>query len=246
MTLYMYWPQVVWAVLVLLGLGIELARHGQARTGKHSFWWQLFGSATVAWLLWCGGFFSQARAAQPPQAALQYRDDVIRNARLEWGMSAPVADFAAQLHQESGWRPDAVSPVGAQGLAQFMPATADWISQLMPGLKSREPFNPAWAIRALVSYDRWLWERVSAANNCERMAMALSGYNGGLGWVQRDKRLASQKGLDSARWFGHVATVNAGRSAASWRENRHYPQRILRELAPRYLRWGGSSCVEPG
>lgn len=44
----------------------------------------------VAMLLWCGGFFSQACAAQPPQAALQYRDDVIRNARLEWGLSAPV------------------------------------------------------------------------------------------------------------------------------------------------------------
>lgn len=173
----------------------------------------------------------------PPQAALQYRDDVIRNARLEWGLSAPVADFAAQLHQESGWRPDAISPAGAQGLAQFMPATADWISQLIPMLSSREPFNPAWAIRALVSYDRWLWQRVSAASDCERMAMTLSGYNGGLGWVQRDRRLASQKGLDSTRWFGHVATVNAGRNAASWRENRHYPQRILRELAPRYLTW---------
>ncbi len=181
--------------------------------------------------------FSQACAAQPPQAALQYRDDVIRNARLEWGLSAPVADFAAQLHQESGWRPDAISPAGAQGLAQFMPATADWISQLIPMLSSREPFNPAWAIRALVSYDRWLWQRVSAASDCERMAMTLSGYNGGLGWVQRDRRLASQKGLDSTRWFGHVATVNAGRNAASWRENRHYPQRILRELAPRYLTW---------
>ncbi|EIM6128850.1 lytic transglycosylase domain-containing protein, partial [Escherichia coli] len=57
MTIYMYWPQVVWAVLVLLGLGSELARHGQVRTGKHSFWWRLFGSVTVAWLLWCGGFF---------------------------------------------------------------------------------------------------------------------------------------------------------------------------------------------
>ncbi|MCV4776046.1 transglycosylase SLT domain-containing protein, partial [Escherichia coli] len=158
----------------------------------------------VAMLLWCGGFFSQACAAQPPQAALQYRDDVIRNARLEWGLSAPVADFAAQLHQESGWRPDAISPAGAQGLAQFMPATADWISQLIPMLSSREPFNPAWAIRALVSYDRWLWQRVSAASDCERMAMTLSGYNGGLGWVQRDRRLASQKGLDSTRWFGHV------------------------------------------
>lgn len=242
----MNWPQITLIILLAFGLGVTAIRHGEPRNDKYSFWWQLAGNLVIAWLLWCGGFFSQASAAQPPQAAQQYRSDVIRNARLEWGMSAPVADFAAQLHQESGWRPDAVSPVGAQGLAQFMPATADWISQMVPELNNREPFNPAWAIRALVSYDRWLWQRVSATDSCERMAMALSGYNGGLGWVQRDKRLASQKGLDSARWFGHVETVNAGRSAASWRENRHYPQRILRELAPRYLTWGGSSCVEPG
>ncbi|ECY5329999.1 transglycosylase SLT domain-containing protein, partial [Salmonella enterica subsp. enterica serovar Typhimurium] len=207
----MNWPQITLIILLAFGLGVTAIKHGEPRNDKYSFWWQLAGNLVIAWLLWCGGFFSQARAAQPPQAALQYRDDVIRNARLEWGLSAPVADFAAQLHQESGWRPDAVSPVGAQGLAQFMPATADWISQLMPGLNSREPFNPAWAIRALVSYDRWLWQRVSAANNCERMAMTLSGYNGGLGWVQRDKRLALQQGLDRTRWFGHVATVNAGR-----------------------------------
>lgn len=191
-------------------------------------------------------FISLVQAAQPPQVSLPYRSDVIRNARLEWGLSAPVADFAAQLHQESGWRPGAVSPVGAQGLAQFMPATADWISQRVPELRSREPFNPAWAIRALVNYDRWLWQRIRVPDNCERMAMVLSGYNGGLGWVQRDRRLASQQGLDSVRWYGHVATVNAGRSAASWRENRHYPQRILWELAPRYLSWGGGSCVETG
>ena len=240
----MNWPQITLIILLAFGLGVTAIKHGEPRNDKYSFWWQLAGNLVIAWLLWCGGFFSQARAAQPPQAALQYRDDVIRNARLEWGMAAPVADFAAQLHQESGWRPDAVSPVGAQGLAQFMPATADWISQLMPGLNSREPFNPAWAIRALVSYDRWLWQRVSATDSCERMAMALSGYNGGLGWVQRDKRLASQQGLDSTRWFGHVATVNAGRSTANWRENRHYPQRILHELAPRYLTWGGGSCVD--
>ncbi|MBH2976839.1 transglycosylase SLT domain-containing protein [Serratia marcescens] len=240
----MQWPQITWVVLVVLSLGVTLAKHGEPRTGKHSFWWQIFGIAATGWLLWCGGFFSQAHAAQPPQAALQYRADVIRNARLEWGLSAPVADFAAQLHQESGWRPDAVSPVGAQGMAQFMPATADWISQLIPGLNSREPFNPGWAIRALVSYDRWIWQRISAADDCERMAMTLSGYNGGLGWVQRDKRLATQNGLDNTRWFEHVATVNAGRSAANWRENRHYPQRILKELAPSYLSWGGGSCVD--
>ncbi|MBN3250543.1 transglycosylase SLT domain-containing protein [Pectobacterium brasiliense] len=184
-------------------------------------------------------------AAQPPAVAQQYRNDLIRNARLDWGLNAPVADFAAQLHQESGWNSRAVSPVGAQGLAQFMPATATWISGIMPELKANQPFNPAWSIRALTGYDRWIWQRVTAADDCQRMAMTLSGYNGGLGWVQRDQKLAAQHGLNRQRWFGHVATVNAGRSAANWRENRHYPQRILQELAPRYLTWGGRSCAEP-
>lgn len=161
------------------------------------------------------------------------------------GLNAPVADFAAQLHQKSGWDPRAVSPVGAQGLAQFMPTTATWISDTLPELKTSQPFNPAWSIRALTRYDRWIWQRITAADDCQRMAMTLSGYNGGLGWVQRDQKLAAQRGLDHQRWFGHVATVNAGRSAANWRENRHYQKRILLELAPRYLMWGGRSCAEP-
>lgn len=159
-------------------------------------------------------------------------------------MNAPIADFAAQLHQESGWNPRAVSPVGAQGLAQFMPATADWFSGIVPELRANQPFNPAWAIRALTGYDRWLWTRISASNDCERMAMTLSSYNGGLGWLQRDKQRAKIAGKDILRWFGHVETVNAGRSAANWRENRHYPDRILHQLAPRYLSWGRASCVE--
>ncbi|MBN3132660.1 transglycosylase SLT domain-containing protein [Pectobacterium brasiliense] len=241
----MNWPQITWIALVSLGLGMTLMKHGEPRTDKHSVWWALFGALATAWLLWCGGFFSQAHAAQPLAAAQQYRSDLIRNARLDWGLNAPVADFAAQLHQESGWNPRAVSPVGAQGLAQFMPATSAWISDIMPELKANQPFNPAWSIRALTRYDRWIWQRVTAADDCQRMAMTLSGYNGGLGWVQRDQKLAAQHGLNRQRWFGHVATVNAGRSAANWHENRHYPQRILQELAPRYLTWGGRSCAEP-
>ncbi|PLY35987.1 lytic murein transglycosylase [Pectobacterium carotovorum] len=240
----MDWPQITWIVIASLGLGVELSKHGQPRTGTRNAWVQLFATLFAAWLLWSGGFFGHAYAAQPPAAAQQYRSDVIRNARLDWGINAPIADFAAQLHQESGWNPRAVSPVGAQGLAQFMPATANWFSRIMPELRANQPFNPAWAIRALTSYDRWLWQRVSARNDCERMAMTLSSYNGGLGWVQRDQRLATQRGLDSLRWFDHVETVNAGRSAANWRENRHYPDRILHQLAPRYLTWGSRSCAE--
>lgn len=186
---------------------------------------------------------SPANAAEPPAAAKPYRAEVIRTARVVWGMDAPVADFAGQFQQESGWNPAARSPVGAQGMAQFMPSTADWISQQFPALREREPFNPSWAIRALVQYDQWLWQRVSGRDNCQRMAFALSAYNGGLGWVNRDKKLATQRGLDAGVWFDAVATVNAGRSAANWRENRGYPQRILYQNAPRYLSWGGANCV---
>lgn len=237
-----HWPQITWCVLTFAGLAAASVQHGKPMQGHYNFMVRLVKALVAVWLLWCGGFFSQA-AAEPPTAALKYRSDVIRSARVDWGLNAPVADFAAQLHQESGWNPAARSPVGAQGLAQFMPSTADWIAGLMPHLASREPYNPGWAIRALVSYDRWLWSRVAVPDGCERMAMTLSAYNGGLGWVNRDRRLARARGLDDSRWFNSVETVNAGRSAANWRENRHYPQRILHTLAPRYLSWGGSNCV---
>jgi soluble lytic murein transglycosylase-like protein len=100
-----------------------------------------------------------------------------------------------------------------KGMAQFMPATANWIAEQYPDdLGNAQPTNPSWAIRALVQYDFWLYTRIRAKNACERLAFTLSAYNGGLGWVNRDKTLASGKGLDPLVWFGSVERVNAGRS----------------------------------
>ncbi|MHA6913016.1 transglycosylase SLT domain-containing protein [Ralstonia pseudosolanacearum] len=187
----------------------------------------------------------QAAMAQVPTAAMQYRADLTRTARAMWGLDAPIATFAGQFHQESGWRPGAVSHVGAQGLAQFMPETAKWIAQAYPALADQQPFNPAWSLRALVTYDRHLWQRVKAATPCDRMAKALSAYNGGLGWVYRDETATRRAGKDAQHWFGVVETVNAGRTDANWRENRAYPRRILRALEPIYVRagWGNGSCT---
>ncbi|KGH16334.1 transglycosylase SLT domain-containing protein [Comamonas thiooxydans] len=187
---------------------------------------------------------AKAQAVQVPQAAQQYRSELVRNARAIWGMEAPVATFAAQVHQESAWKPGAVSHVGAQGLAQFMPTTSAWIAGLYPALASNQPYNPSWSLRALVQYDAWIHARVSAATPCDRMAKVLSSYNGGLGWVQRDEALAKRHGLNAAVWWSHVESVNAGRSAANWRENRDYPRRILQRLEPAYVAagWGAGSC----
>lgn len=188
-----------------------------------------------------------ASAAQPvPAVANPHRADLTRQARMLWGLDAPVAAFAAQVHQESAWRSDAVSRVGALGMAQFMPSTARWWCDLHRlSTDECQPRNPAWALRALVMYDRWLWDRIThTASECDRFAMTLSAYNGGLGWVQRDRALASSKGLDSSRYWGEVETVNAGRAAWAIKENRDYPRRILHQHAPRYeaAGWGRSAC----
>lgn len=186
------------------------------------------------------------RAETIPTAAAKHRAELTRCGRYVWGLSAPVATLAGQVHQESGWREGAVSPVGARGLAQFMPATSRWIAGLVPELAANAPFNPGWALRALAEYDKWLWDRVSARDDCQRMAMALAAYNGGLGWVQRDKGLAKARGADPLIWWDQVERFNAGRSSAAFRENRGYPRRILRSLEPLYLSagWGRGVCHE--
>jgi soluble lytic murein transglycosylase-like protein len=221
-----YW---VWTVLGMLG---ELCRQAAQ--------WCLVAVLLALILTQCGAV---GKTAEIPRAADQHKAALIRTARAVWGMDAPIAVFAAQIHTESRWNAQAKSHVGAQGLAQFMPATAAWLPTYAPETGEPMPYNPGWAIRALVTYDLYLWRQIGArgaASDKERMAMALSAYNGGLGWINRDKRLASGKGLDPLRWFEHVETVNAGRSAANWRENRNYPRLILLDRQRTYegAGWG--------
>jgi soluble lytic murein transglycosylase-like protein len=188
-----------------------------------------------------------AYAADIPHDAVKYKRDLIRQSHHVWGLNAPVATFAAQIHQESAWRTDAKSHVGAQGLAQFMPATAKWIAGAYPDtLSDNEPYNPVWALRALVTYDKWLFDRTSAVNDCNHMAKVLSAYNGGLGWVYKDQSLTKRNGDDVSYWWNSVEKYNAGRSAANFKENRDYPQRILTRHEPSYVQagWGKGSCYD--
>lgn len=191
--------------------------------------------------------FAKPQSAQAaiPAAAEQYRRELTRIAHAEWGLDAPVATFAAQVHQESHWKFNARSTAGAQGLGQVMPSTATWLAQLFPKTLGKvEPYNPTWSLMALVSYDRWLADRVKAHNACERAAMVLSSYNGGLGWLIKDRKLASAKGADPLAWFGSVERFNAGRSAAAFSENRGYPRLILKRFEPEYIAagWGLGVC----
>ena len=175
--------------------------------------------------------------AQVPQAAQQYRALLVRTAHAVWGLDAPVAVFAAQILQESAWNAQAISRVGAQGLAQFMPATATWIAGVDPALAARQPFSPAWALRALVTYDRWLYERTPARYAPkDRMWVALRGYNGGLGHWQAEA--AASGAARPTRVQVDAACGRAKRAPVHCRENLDYPHRILVVIQPRYAAWG--------
>ena len=187
----------------------------------------------------CTALPAPAAAACRPAVPLE----LVRNARVVWGMDAPVSTFAAQIHQESAWRPGR----SRRGRTRHGPVHAGNLQLdcwALPHAGAERPFNPSWALRALVTYDRYLYDRIRARDDCERMAMTLSAYNGGLGWISRDQKRASGSGLDPLIWWGSVETVNAGRSAANWRENRAYPDRIIHHHQPTYVAasWGPGVC----
>jgi soluble lytic murein transglycosylase-like protein len=208
-------------------------------------WWTVLRWAIVAFIIGfasgLGAIFGWANAhAKVPTVAEQYRRDLTRIAQSVWGMDAPVPMLAAQIQQESAWRPGAVSPVGAQGLTQFMPATArDVGSRYIAGPVSA--FDPRWAMQAQSFYMRDLARKFGhARNECERIAFALAAYNGGARWVQR--RMAASP--DPTRCLGLTCEINPGITAANQRENAHYPRRILLRYEPAYVAamWGRATC----
>ena len=195
----------------------------------------------IAALVWAQ--CARAEAAAPaaadiaiPQASYLYRFKLEREVAARFGSTDAVARIAGQVHQESRWKALARSPY-AEGMAQFTPDTARWLVTVCPEIGAPDPWDPNWSVRAVVCYDAWLRERLDGAGECDRWAFTLSAYNGGLAWVSRDRDRASSKGLDSARWFGHVESTSA---RASWArtENRTYVERILRLLEPRYIAAG--------
>ncbi len=156
--------------------------------GRMSWAWFVSGLLLIA----AGIFVCASAFAQLPASAGHYRRDLTRIAQQEMGLAAPVALFAAQIHQESSWRSGAKSTY-AERLTQLTPATAKWISEIYPDLRTAAPYSPSWAMRAMVRYDLHILARVNSWRGqdipeCEHLAFTLSGYNGVPGWISRDRR----------------------------------------------------------
>ncbi|HEY6781203.1 MAG TPA: transglycosylase SLT domain-containing protein [Thermoleophilaceae bacterium] len=91
--------------------------------------------------------------------------DPIAAAALRWNV--PMAVLAAQLYAESGFNPFAESSAGAQGIAQFMPGTAQSYGLV-------NPFDPERAIDAQAHLMSDLLRQFDG-----KIALALAAYNAG-------------------------------------------------------------------
>jgi nitroreductase len=96
------------------------------------------GDAVAAAGAGSGGDGTLAASTLPAFVPAAFRDPILRSA-ARWNVSPAL--MAGQLMAESGFDPNAGSPAGAQGIAQFMPGTA-----ASYGL--RDPFDPVEAIDA--------------------------------------------------------------------------------------------------
>jgi len=121
---------------------------------------------------------------------MKFYRQVYKESRYFIGTDAPTHYFMGQIEQESQCKEGITAFDGGMGLGQFMPDTADWIQAREAALKEfgidPQPYNPRWAIRALILYDRWLYKEVA----CEGWYYAFRAYNGGLGNMNKEIRLA--------------------------------------------------------
>ena len=130
-----------------------------------------------------------------------YRADIcsaIEVFSAHWNL--PVGYFARLIWQESRFDPGALSPAGAQGIAQFMPATAR-----QRGLSN--PFDPAEAMARSAEYLRFLELKFG------NLGLAAAAYNGGEGRIGR--YVANGGGALPAETRSYVMIVT-GRTVEQW------------------------------
>lgn len=112
-----------------------------------------------------------AQTGRPLSGGISPYDGIINRAAARNGLDPALV--GAVVRQESGFRADAVSPAGAQGLMQLMPSTAK-------DLGVADPLDPDQNVAGGARLLRSLIDRYDG-----RLDFALAAYNAGPGAVDR-------------------------------------------------------------
>lgn len=131
----------------------------------------------------------------------------------------------AQCWQESRLKPEAVSPVGAQGVCQFMPPTwKDMQNKL--GFEG-DPFIPDLNIQAAAAYMKQLrttWDRRERTSP-QVHSLAMASYNAGTGNI-----LKAQKESGNKRLWCEIQPYLINVTGKHSEETTHYVEVIWRYI----------------
>lgn len=143
---------------------------------------------------------AHAQNASKPANPKKFVEEICyRIQAVSKAQNIPEAFLARLIWKESRFDPNAVSPVGAQGIAQFMPATAK-----LRGLQN--PFEPHQAIAASASY------LIDLKQEFGNWGLAAAGYNAGPGRVSQWRAGLSGLPFETQDF---VASIT-GHSAEAW------------------------------
>ncbi|GLI98014.1 lytic transglycosylase domain-containing protein [Sphingobium sp. BS19] len=175
-------------------------------TKGHALWQHVRVPMCMIWCALAGGIV--------PPAIAQSRADLVAEAGQRFAL--PHALISAVMKAESGNDPAALSPVGAMGLMQIMPAT--WSMLTARYALGSNPFDPRANILAGAAYLREMLDRYG------ELPLALAAYNAGPGRVDRyrttGRALPSETRTYVARLMrDHALTVQAppARPVLDWR-----------------------------
>jgi hypothetical protein len=156
---------------------------------------------------------AQAEAVEAPLVPLPPRRAIPHNIVCqELALAATDNDLPAPfliklINQESGFNQNAVSRVGAQGVAQFMPETA-------AQMRLSDPFDPLKALHASAQLLRSLFEQFG-----KNLGLAAAAYNAGprrvQDWLDKRGKLPQETRDYVQRITGHAAEQWKARSVAA-------------------------------
>jgi hypothetical protein len=204
------------------------------------------GTSSVGFGTRASGGDGETTGAIPSFVPARFAAPLARAAQ-RWNVSAAL--LAAQIMAESNFNPFARSPAGAQGIAQFMPATA-------AAINLSDPFDAAAAIDAQAHLMRDLLRQFGS------VPLALAAYNAGLapgrrvrlraavprdaGLRRADPRAARRGRRSGRRRRARGATGAVTEVLGRWCSRRTHSGRVAAAgegRPPRAVRFGGDEFV---
>lgn len=220
--------------LLMLGLGDEASAEIDLLAGRYSS--DRASLAELAGMLYEAGDFYRAfriyrthlvSSSEPGHIALGFPLRLVETVKGKAARkSADPFLVAAVMREESHFNPSAVSPVGAMGLMQIMPATGRQIAkELGEGLGTKGLLEPSTSIRFGSWYLGSLMERFEGD-----AVLTIAGYNAGPN--------------AAARWAGSLPTeTDEFVESIPYEETRGYVKKVLRSYAE-FLRLAGEDFSE--